>query len=88
MCVGGAVAADSISLEPKGAARTEGSLLPATKKGFHFAIVEVIPEPCPMSPPPPPFYCSRTLAKIVTCNRKDLSALVPQSSVFSGCTTR
>lgn len=46
---GGAVAADSISPWPKGAAQTESSLLPPSKNGFHFAIVEVIPELCPMS---------------------------------------
>lgn len=46
---GGAVAADSISRWPKGTAQTESSLLPPSKNGFHFAIVEVIPELRPMS---------------------------------------
>ncbi len=53
---GGATAADSISPWPKGAAQTESSLLPPSKNGFHFAIVEVIPELCPVSfflPAPP-----------------------------------
>ena len=47
---GGAVAADSISPWPKGTAQTQSSLLPPSKNSFHFAIVEVIPELCPMSP--------------------------------------
>lgn len=51
---GGAVAADSISPGPKGAAQTESSLLPPSKNGFHFAIVEVIPELCPMNILHPP----------------------------------
>lgn len=54
---GAVVAADSISPWPKGAAQTESSLLPPlvpfSKNGFHFAIVEVIPELWPASFPSP-----------------------------------
>lgn len=75
---GGAVAADRVSPWPKGAAQTESSLLPPSKNAFHFVIVEVIPELWPPTPTPLP-----PSAKIVTCNRKDLSAMVAWSSALS-----
>lgn len=51
------MAADSISPGPKAAAQTESSLLPPSKNGFHFAIVKVIPELCPIRFFPLPPLC-------------------------------
>lgn len=72
---GGAVAADSISPGPKGAAKTESSLLPPCKNGFHFAIVEVIPEPCPMSF----FFFFSCLNPPSHCQNRDLPSERPFS---------